>query len=263
MDQPSIALYKRRLTYGVDLFVELVVRDIKVMYKRSVLGLTWSLLNPLLHLLIFYLLFARILSIRVNRFSSFTLTGLLVWGWFRSSITQGATAITGNRELLGRPGFPIAVLPVVTVTTSLIHFVLALPVLIAIMAIDGVLPGPMALMVPLIIALQFTLVLGLAYLAASANVLFADTHHLLNVVLQLLFYLTPVFYDMSSVPEQYLAIYRLRPMVRLLEAYRTLLIEGTQPEWWSLLAPSLLALGLLGVGYTVFTRASHRFVEEL
>ena len=263
MSHFSIALTKRRLAHGIDLFREMVVRDIKVMYKRSVLGLAWSLINPLLQMLVFYILFSRILSFNVNRFNSYTLTGLLVWNWFRSSVVQGAGAITGNRELLARPGFPTAILPAVTVTTSLVHFSLALPILAIILIIDGVRLTPAALTLPLVMAVQFVLVLGLAYLSASANALFADTFHLLDVVLYLLFFLTPIFYELKAIPEPYLQIYRLRPMVRLLQAYRTCLIEGTLPDWGSLLGPGLLALGLLAAGYTVFTRSSYRFAEEL
>jgi lipopolysaccharide transport system permease protein len=253
----------RRLVYLWDLLRELVARDMKVKYKRSVLGIAWSLVNPLLHMLVFFLLFRMILTIKISRYSSFTLTGLLVWNWFQSSLSQAASAITGNRELIRRPGFPATILPVVTVTTSLIHFLLALPILMVVLMMGGAELGPTILALPLVLILQFVLTLSLAYLAASANVIFADTQHLIGVLLQLLFFLTPIFYDTSAIPARYYSLYRLNPMVRLLEAYRAVLIGGMQPDWLSLLAPCLLALGLLFVGYRIFIRVSYRFVEEL
>lgn len=263
MNSFSTLLYRRRLIYLWDLLRELVVRDMKVRYKRSILGIAWSLVNPLLQLLVFFLLFRMILSIKVSRYSSFALTGLLVWNWFQSSLFQAASAITGNRELIRRPGFPATVLPVVMVTTNLIHFLLALPILMVVLVMDGAELGPTILALPLVVILQFVLTLSLVYIAASANVIFADTQHLIGVLLQLLFFLTPIFYDASAIPARYYSLYRLNPMVRLLEAYRAVLIGGMQPDWLSLLAPCLLALGLLFVGYRMFIRVSYRFMEEL
>jgi lipopolysaccharide transport system permease protein len=253
----------RQLLHLRDLVRELVARDIKLRYKRSVLGIAWSLLTPLLQLLVFYLLFQVILALPIGRFSSFTLIGLLVWAWFQTSLSQSANAITGNRELIRRPGFRPAVLPVVTVTTNFIHFLLALPILLIVLVIDGSRLGPSLLTLPLVVILQFALTLSLAYLVASANVVFADTQHLVGVILLLLFFLSPIFYDANSVPEHLQPLYRLNPLVRLLDAYRAVLMEGAQPDWPSLVAPCLLAIGLLFVGYRFFAGMSYRFVDEL
>jgi len=263
MNSSSTVLRRRRLIHLWDLLRELVVRDMKVRYKRSVLGIAWSLISPLMQLLVFYFLFRVILAIKIPRYSSFTLSGLLAWNWFQSSVSQATSAITGNRELIRRPGFPTIVLPVVTVTTNLIHFLLALPILLVVLVMDGTTLGPTILALPLVVILQFVLTLSLAYLAASANVIFADTQHLLVVLLQLLFFLTPIFYDASAVPERYRLLYRLNPMVSLLEAYRAVFIGGRQPDWLSLLGPCLLSLGLLYVGCRILSRVSYRFVEEL
>lgn len=246
-----------------DLVRELVARDIKLRYKRSVLGLAWSLLTPLLQLLVFYLLFQVILALPISRFSSFTLIGLLVWAWFQTSVSQSANAITANRELVRRPGFRPTVLPVVTVSTNFVHFLLALPILLIVLVIDGSRLGPSLLTLPLVVILQFALTLSLAYLVASANVVFADTQHLVGVILMLLFFLSPIFYDASLVPEDLQPLYRLNPLVRLLDAYRAVLMEGMLPDWQSLLGPCLLSIGLLFVGYRFFAGMSYRFVDEL
>jgi lipopolysaccharide transport system permease protein len=114
-----------------------------------------------------------------------------------------------------------------------------------------------------VIAIQFVLTLGLSYIIATVNVIFRDTEHIVNVLVRLLFFLTPIFYEASSVPERYQTLYRLNPMVILIEAYRALLIHGTSPEWLSLLALGVLAIVLLGVGHRIFTRMSYRLVEQL
>lgn len=259
----SILLDKQQLVHLRDLLLELVGRDMKIRYKRSALGISWSLITPMLQLLVFYLLFQAILALPLRRFTSFTLTGLLVWGWFQSSLNQGAAAITGNRELVRRPGFPSAILPVVTVTTNLIHFLLALPILLIVLVIDGSNVGPTILALPFVLILQFALTLGLAFWVAGTNVIFADTQHILGVVLMLLFFLTPIFYDPSTIPEQFHLLYRLNPLAILLEAYRDVLMEGVQPDWLALAGVGLFAGLLLYAGYRFFSHVSYRFVEEL
>jgi lipopolysaccharide transport system permease protein len=111
--------------------------------------------------------------------------------------------------------------------------------------------------------LQFLLTLSLGYLVSTVNVTFRDTQHILGVCFRLLFYLTPVFYDASSIPARYQVLYHLNPMFHLITAYRTILIQGDLPDLRALLALSVLTAGLLRLGHTVFQRASYRFVEEL
>ncbi len=254
---------KRQLVYLRDLLHELVIRDMKVRYKHSILGFVWSLLNPLLHMLVFYFIFRLVLSINVPRYSAYVFSGLLVYDWFQNSLFQAADAITGNAELIRRPGFPVVLLPIVTVITNLLHFLLALPALIPLLLIEGGAPGKTILALPIVVLLQFVLTLGLAYLVAGVNVSFRDVQYLLSVLLRLFFFLTPIFYDSAKIPERFLPFYRLNPLVPLVTAYRAVLIEGTQPDWLALLVACLLAVGFLYIGYNVFMRLKYRFVEEL
>ncbi len=259
----SAPLYTRRLIYLRDLLRELVSRDMKLRYKRSVLGIAWSLLNPLAQLLIFIFLFRRVLPLNIPNYPLFVFSGVLAWSWFQSSLLLAAGAITDNRDLIKRPGFPAAILPVVTVMSNMIHFLLALPILLLFLMLSGLRPTGAFVALPLVIAVQFLLILSLAYLVATFHVTFRDTQHLLGVLLLLLFYLTPVFYDASAVPARYRLVYRLNPMMHMLDAYRAILIWGKLPDGLSLLGLAALTAGLLGLGYVIFTRASCRFVEEL
>lgn len=257
------AVSKRRAVYLHDLLRELVIRDMKVRYKRSALGFAWSMLNPLLHLLVLYFIFGMVLANRMPRYPSFLFSGVLVYSWFQSSMLQATTAITGNRELLRRPGFPVPILPVVTVFTNLIHFLLSLPILVLVLIFEGSYLNATVFALPLLMALQFVLTLGLAYLAASVNVIFRDTEYLLNVLLRLFFFLTPIFYQTEVIPAKFQPLYRLNPLVPLLESYRAILIHSTLPDVLSLLVPSVLALIFLYVGHRNFMRVNYRFVEEL
>jgi lipopolysaccharide transport system permease protein len=252
-----------RLTYVRDLLHELVARDMKVRYQGSTLGVVWSLMNPLMQLVVFHFIFRLVLQLNIPRYSSFAFSGMLAWSWFQASLLDASGSMLSNRELIKRPGFPVAILPVVAVTTHLIYFLLSLPILLLFLIIGGNGVKPMILVLPLIMAVQFVLTLGLGYLAAIANVMFRDAHYLLGVSLQLLFFLTPVFYDASSVPQRYQTLYQLNPMVHLVGAYRGVLIEGRLPVGFAMLALSGLAVGLLYVGLRTFMRASYRYAEEV
>jgi len=253
-----------RVGYVRDLLLVLVSRDMKLRYKRSILGLLWTLLNPLAQLLTLSFMFRTVLPLNIPRYTSFLFCGLLVWTWFQASLSQATVTIVENAELIKRPGFPTAILPTVTVTSHLVHFLIALPVLWLFLVLDGSRVTSAMLALPLVMALQFIWTLSLAYLMATFYVTFRDTQYLLGVVLQLLFYLTPVFYDASAIPARYQLLYGLNPMIHLLNAYRAILLRGELPEpLWSLLVLGLLAIGLLIFSYGHFTRVSYRFVEEV
>ncbi len=252
-----------RLGHRRDLLRELVSRDIKLRYQRSVIGIAWSLVNPLAQLLVFSLVFGRVLNRGVPDYPAFVFTGILVWTWFQTSLTLGVTAITDNRELVRRPGFATAILPWVTVTTHLVHFLLALPVLIVFLLLSGHGLGAAVLALPVLVAIQFVITLGLIYVAATFQVPFRDTQHILGLVLLLLFYLSPVIYSDEIVTGHYRRLYRLNPLVHLLDAYRAVLLEGTLPNLRAVLALALLAVGLVVAGHLAFRSAADRFAEEV
>lgn len=256
-------VYRRKIAHFFDLLRVLVDRDMKLLYKRSALGIAWTLINPLLQLAVFSFVFRSVIPINIPQFSSFAFSGLLIWTWSQTALFQATGLITSNKALIRQPNFPTAILPVVTTMTGLIHFLLALPVLIIFLAIDGVQPSSVLFVLPLLMVIQFVLTVGLAYPLAALNVTFRDTQHTLGVLLQMLFYLTPIFYDLNSVPKEFQPFYQLNPMVPLIEAYRAILLKGTQPDWQALLIVSLIVAVILPTGLAIFRRQSNTFVEEL
>jgi lipopolysaccharide transport system permease protein len=260
---PVLHWVSPRAIYSRDLLRELVVRDMKLRYKRSALGVAWSLLNPLAQVLVFNLVFDSVLSLGIPNYPTFAIVGVLAWNWFQSGVILATSSVTGNRELVKRPGFPVKILPAATVTTQLVHFLLALPVpLLFVVAGGGHLTAAI-LLLPVVISLQFLLILGMAYLVAVAQVTFRDTQHLLTVLLMLGFYLTPIFYDSAGVPDRFNVIYRVNPMVHIVEAYRAILIGGRVPDLRALMLIALPVGLLLWAGTAIFAKASHRFAEEL
>lgn len=258
-----MTLPQQRFVYLRDLLRELVARELKLRYKESILGIAWSLLNPLLQLLVFSVVFRLILPLNIPNYAAYLFVGLLVWNWFQASLVSAATAIVDGRSLIKRPGFPIAILPIVTVMANLIHFLLALPVLVLFLLLTGVTFQASILLLPAVILVQFLLTLSLSYFLATFHVSFRDTQHLVGVLLMFLFYLSPIFYDASAIPPDYQFIYRLNPILHLLEAYRAVLIQGTLPSTMPLAILTLASTVLLILGYRLFLNASYSFVEEL
>jgi lipopolysaccharide transport system permease protein len=249
--------------YLRDLLSELVRRDIRLRYRRSVLGVVWSLLNPLAQLLVFNFVFARLLPLNIPNYPLFLFIGLVLWNWFQSSLVSGTGAIVDNRDLIKRPGFPMGILPVVMVMTNFIHLLLALPVVLIFVILNRIQITPAISILPVLFLVQFVLTLSLVYAAAAVHVTFRDTQHLLGIFLLLGFYLSPIIYESSSVPVEVRSIYRLNPLVFLIEASRGAIMKGEWPPASGLFLLFAVSAFLLGIGCLIFKHASQRFVEEL
>lgn len=246
-----------------DLMRVMVTRDIKLRYKGSFLGILWSLLNPFVQLLVFSFVFQALLPLDIPNYPAYLFTGLLAWGWFNAALMSSATVILEGRDLIRRPGFPPIVLPVVTVASNLVHFLLSLPILLLFLLFTQIVLQPTLFWLPVIICLQFVFTLSLAYFVATFHVMFRDTQHLVNIFLLLLFYLTPIFYDANRFSPQIQWLFHLNPLLVLLDAYRAILINGQPPDFLALGLLLGLSAALLVVGYRLFLQTSYRFVEEL
>jgi lipopolysaccharide transport system permease protein len=255
--------FRKRVAYTRDVLYELASRDLKLRYKRSVLGIVWSLLVPLAQLAVLYLVFNRLISLNIPHYTTFLFTGILPWTWFQTSLLAGSGAIVENRDLVRQAGFPVAILPTISVITQLIHFLLALPVLFAFLAFDGYRVTAALLALPVVIAVQFLFTLSLTYIFATFQVRFRDVQYLLGIALFLLFYLTPVFYEAGTLPAGMRPYYQMNPMVHLIEAYRGVFTRGALPPVRPLIALTLASAAILTLSYTGFLRARDHFVEEL
>lgn len=253
----------RGFRHRLDVFRVLFSRDLKVMYKRSALGVGWALGMPVVQLIVFSFIFRKVLDVQIDHYPAFIFIGVLVWGWFHTAVGESVGLITSNRALVGQPGFPLVVLPNVTVAVRMFHFLVAGPLLVGMLVWNGLPPNPAWAFIPILIAVQYIFTVGLAYPLASLNVVWKDTQHVTRVGLQLLMFLSPVFYTLDLVPENSLRWYELNPMVGMLDAWRDVLMQGVMPDPLVLGKLLLLGLVLLFAGRWLFVRQSHRFLEEL
>ena len=265
----------RRLLRHRELIRTLVAREVKARYRGSVLGFFWSFANPLLLLLVYTFVFSVILpgfrGGELEPYALFLFCGLLPWTWFSSSLLESSNVLIANGNLIKKVMFPAEILPIVTVLANMVHFLFGLPVLgafLAYYALDGRLPGPLQaaelVWLPAVILVQLLLTLGCALLLSALTVHFRDIRDLLNNLLTLWFFATPIIYPMSLVPAAGKPIMDLNPFAHLAVSYQEILFyNGPFGHWKWLLALGVAALALTAVGYGVFDRLRDTFAEEV
>ncbi|EGD60004.1 ABC-2 type transporter [Novosphingobium nitrogenifigens DSM 19370] len=253
----------RNMLHWRDLLFELVSRDLKVRYQRSAIGLGWSLMKPLAQLAIFATVFSSILPLDIKNYTTFVFTGVLVWAWFSSSLTSAAVSIVGSREMVRRPGFPVRLLPALTILSQGVHFILALPLLFVSSWIQIGPPPISALALPALILAQFVFTLAICNILASLHVFFRDIEHLVGITMMLGFYVTPVFYRPIDANQDYWFLTAFNPMAWILEGYRAIFVDHTWPPLWIYGYVTMVSVPLLLFGHWYFDRVSNRFVDEL
>jgi len=248
------------------LIQSLVGRELKARYRGSILGFFWSFVNPLLLLVTYTLVFTVILpgrhSPELEPYFLFFFCGILPWTWFSSSLLESSGVLIAGGNLIKKVLFPAEVLPVVTVVSNLVHFLLGLPILLAFLLIGGKLQAS-ALLLPIPLFIQFVLTLGLALFLSALTVHFRDLQNLLGHVLHLWFFATPVLYSLAEVPERMRAVLRLNPMAYVLGAYQQILFSGSFRPGRGLLVATIVALLAFAVGAFVFERLRDTLAEEV
>jgi lipopolysaccharide transport system permease protein len=249
--------------YYKDLLIELIIRDFKLRYNRSILGIAWSLITPLLQMLVFYFVFDLILTLNIKNYSLFVIVGVLPWTWFQATLFQASNCITKSSELINQPGFAPEIMPIVAVTCNFINFLLTFPFLLLILIFSDISLSFSIILIPLILFVQFLFTLSLSYFIAAVNVIFRDTEQILVVLTQLWFFLSPVFYDVDLIPLKYRYIYNLNPLVHFLNAYRGAIMQRGIGDFYWLGIILVFSLLVLFFGLKFFNNMRFQFVEEL
>ena len=248
------------------LVFNLVSKDLKVRYKNSVLGFMWSLLNPLLMMLVFTFVFTQLIGVvgTIENFPVFVLIGLLAWNWTATSVAAGTKAITDNAPLINKVYFPRMLLPVSVVLSHMIHYILALPVLFVFMGIYGMSFSPWLVYLPVIIVVQTIFLIALVLILSALHVYFRDTIVLVEVGLTAWFFMTPIFYRVEDVvPDLVQWMYWLNPMASIIAELHTVLYYGSVPDPLFMARTLVTALVLLVIGYVLFSRVSKHIGEHL
>jgi ABC-type polysaccharide/polyol phosphate export permease len=251
-------LYRVRALIGT-----LVLRELRARYRGSFLGFLWSFLNPLLLMLVYVLVFSVYLRVPMEHYAVFLFTGLLPWLWFASSLGHATGVIVGSGGLVKRVLFPAEVLPLVSVLANLVNLLLSLPLLFGFLLAFGIRPGPAVVYLPLLLALQLLLTVGLALPLSALNVHLRDVEQILANGLVLLFFLSPVLYPVSMVPRELRPLYFLNPVSGLIEGYQRVVFFGQSPHWIHLGMVAACAAVVFWAGYRVFDTLRDGLAEEV
>jgi lipopolysaccharide transport system permease protein len=240
----------------------LLVRQLKVRYRGSVLGFVWTFLNPLLLMAVYALVFRFYMRIAVPNYALFLLAGLLPWQWFASSLNEGTNAIVGGSSLVTKSLFPTEILPTVVVLANMVNFLLSIPLLWIAGWIYGIAPSPLPWLslVPVIV-LQFGFTLGLVLALAALNVHYRDVQHIVSNLLLLWFFLTPIVYPESQVPEQMRGLLLLNPMALFTHGYHEVLVNASWPSLESVGMLCAYAAASLLIGTKIYDAYRDTFPE--
>ena len=251
------------MSHYLDVVTVLAQKDFKIRYRNSVLGFLWSLLNPLAYMVILTLVFSLLLAVNIPNFPAWLLIGLLVWRFFQVSTNQSLFAIAGNISLVNKMYIPRYL---IVLSGNLANFLgagLEFVALLPLLVLLGVNLTLYALLLPVILVLEFFLVFGISLLLSSLSLKYRDFNQLWDITLQLGFFLSPIVYDANLIPAPYRLIYSLNPMTALIESTRSILIGQSLPSVFdSTVVLSSIGILLL-IGYLVFRRLERRFAEEL
>ena len=239
----------------------LVRRDLTVKYKGSILGVAWSLLHPLVMAVVYTIAFRYVVRVPIDRFPLFLLSGLLPWMFFTGALGAATSSIADNGTLVRKVAFPRAVLPLAAVASALVQFAIMYTVLVPTALVMGSgISLAWAALLPVVV-LQAAFTAGLGLLLATAYVFVRDARHLLDVALQVWFWLTPIVYAASLAPPPLRRWLQLNPMLHFVTAYQQIVTRHSVPSLATFTLLTLLGLITLTVGWTVFGRAQKRFAE--
>ncbi len=254
-----IELFRDTFRYR-ELIWALALKDLKIRYKRSVLGFLWALLNPMLLMLVLSVVFSTIMAQTIPHYAIFLLSVLLPWTFFSQSLSYAAESIVGNADLIKKVRVSKLVFPVAAVVSNMINLLLSMiPLVIIVIGMRH--PFHLTwlyLPVPLLALTLFTL--GATFFFAAANVYYRDVAHILQILLNVLFYVTPIIYSIDFIPAQYRWLLKLNPLQYILNGFRLSVYYGLMPAFASIAACFIFAFAMLAFGFWVFRKHQDEFV---
>ena len=241
----------------------LVKQDINGRYKGSFFGFLWTLLNPLLMLFVYSLVFQFVFRTGIEHYSIYLFICLMPWNAFANTIAIGTTCVSNNASILKKVYFPREILPLAVVISNTIQYFFSAVIIFIALLVSGVGVSWYALLLPVIVLIQSIFSLGIVMILSAANVYVRDVQYIMNPVMMIWMYACPILYSISMIPERFLKIYKLNPMVTIMQGYQDILYSKTWPDFKNLGIVFLISIVVLIIGYLVFNTLQRRFAEEV
>jgi len=245
------------------LLSQLVSRDFKTKYKRSVLGVLWSFLNPLLSMIVQYIVFSTIFKTNIPNFAVYLLIGIVFFNFFSEATTMGLMAIVGNSSLITKVYIPKYIFPVSRTLSSTINLLISMIPLLLVVLITRAPITPALLLLPFSIMCTIVFCIGMSFILSAAMVFFRDMQFLWGVVSMLWMYATPIFYPESILPQNLMWLFKLNPLYHFIRFSRTIILDGVSPEPKAYLFCLIAAFVTLAIGAGVFKKTQDKFILNL
>jgi ABC-type polysaccharide/polyol phosphate export permease len=245
------------------LYKQLILKDFRIRYRNMSLGVFWSLLNPLVMMVVLTFVYTKIFKSVEPRFPVFVLCGIIPFNFFSFAWSTGTASITSNASLIKRVAVPREVVPISTVLSSVPHLMIQLSLLIVMALFYGIRPGWHWLWLIVIWGLEIGFVCGLALLFSAFNVFVKDTRYFVESANTVLFWMVPIFYPFSVVPRQYAEMYQINPVAAIVLAMRNILLEGKDPALVLVLKLTCVSVITIAVGHLLFQKVERSFYEHL
>lgn len=238
-------------------------KEVRGRYKHSFLGVLWSFLNPLLQLLVYSVVFGALLASGDDTYYIYICVGLIPWTFFTTTIIQGTLCIVTNGNIVQKVYFPREILPISTVISGAINFLISTIIILAFVLFSGLGITKLILLYPIVLLIQCVLLLGINFIASAVTVYVRDLEHIVSVFLMAAFYATPIVYKLEQLPAHLRIIMQLNPMTYIINAYRDIFYYQQMPNMQHLGILFAISLVLLMVGYFAFKKMQKGFAEEL
>lgn len=240
-----------------------VKKDIRGKYKGSFLGVLWSFINPLLSVLVYAIVFPYIMRIKVENYLIYLITGIIPWTFFTSSINMGIISILSNADIIKKVYFPRIILPISTVTSCLVNFLISCIIILLFCVGSGLGLSIYLLWLPLIVIIQYIMLLGFTFILSAIEMYMRDIEHIVNFILSMAFYVTPILYTPDIFPNNLSWVLKINPMAYLVNAYRSIFFYQEMPNITGLLIVSIFSVVIFFMGYMIFEKLQKGFAEEV
>ena len=240
-----------------------VKKDIRGKYKGSFLGVLWSFINPLLSVLVYAIVFPYIMRIKVENYLIYLITGIIPWTFFTSSINMGIISVLSNANMIKKVYFPRIILPISTVTSCLVNFLISCVIILLFCIGSGIGLGVNLLWLPLVVVIQYVMLLGFSFILSSIEMYMRDIEHIVNFILSMAFYVTPILYTPDIFPENLSWVLKINPMAYLVNAYRSIFFYKEMPDMLGLGIVGIFSVVIFVVGYFIFEKLQKGFAEEV
>jgi lipopolysaccharide transport system permease protein len=256
-DRKELAEYR-------DLFFFLVFRDIKVLYAQTVLGFSWALLNPLIQIVIFTIIFGRVAAIETDGipYALFSTVAIVPWTYMSNAMSAGAGSLVTGQGMLGKIYFPRIIFPVTPILAKLVDFAISILLIVAAMLYFGVYPTANLLLLPLFVLMMVAVPLGVSLWLSALAIRFRDVKFAMPFVIRMMIYSAPIVYTASAIPEKWRLVYSINPIVGVIEGYRACLLGTDVP--WAFILPGIVTTVVLVIGGLLyFHRMEKVFVDVI